>query len=428
MTDFDNSVGLENCGNSCYMNSTIQLLYSIKEFRYFIQYYEYNKDNKDNYIIQCIKNIFNKIENNKKKNKALNSNYLEPIYRVLFHQIFKINNFGSQQDAQEVLNYILDNIIDYYTEFNNTFIQNLLLLNLTKETYCKKNVFKYQIENIIDKCYTLFLEVTKDMKKPIKKSLCDLINHYQQEEKLETNLTRCNNQNSYIKVNIDIPDNNKYLIICLKRLLYNLYFDKSIEIDYTLSINNIKYKLGGIILRTGSPNSGHYIYATFKNKKIHKVYNDSVISNNLGHFNINKHSYVLLYKKIEKKNNNSDISQINNTLKNINTKLSEMIKRKNKYLELESSVIKKHTSQLIENNTKIQSILNNNKEFLTKLNNINYKAMQKQIKDNEILAIKLHKELNPYAPIPLKSNNINKQINENEILAKKLHKELNPYA
>ena len=53
MYDLSNSIGLQNCGNTCYMNSAIQMLYSINEIREYII-----NENMNNVILKNLKKYF----------------------------------------------------------------------------------------------------------------------------------------------------------------------------------------------------------------------------------------------------------------------------------------------------------------------------------------------------------------------------------
>ena len=257
----------------------------------------------------------------------IKQNQLKEIYGLLYKEIYgkiygenklfqdgrseQVNKkntiFGSQQDSQELLLYIINNTFD-----SNTFDPNFFSFSLDEDIYCSKNGVNSNLAHNNEKCVFLVLPVTTNYINPIKNSLSELIKYFETDEKLTVNyqLQRCinNGKDTHKRFNIKIPSENKYLFIQLNRLLKNfkinveLYFDKDINIEYQLYINNYRYDLIGVILRNGSYSSGHYIYATIKNNKIHKVYDDEGVYDNLRMWSdLKKHAYVLLYRKHEKK-------------------------------------------------------------------------------------------------------------------------------
>jgi len=381
---FEDSVGLENIGNSCYMNSALQMLYSINEYRDLIFNTKFTND-----TIDILKQIFilikfNNSTNYIKKHELINlyGNLYKEIYQKIFgiDKIFhggkleqkkpnivqKINKknsvFGSQQDSHELLTYIIANTFD-----SNNFDTNFFSFELIDGKYCSKNGSVNDLETQSDKVNFLELPVLLEDRTIIGNSISELIKNFITNEKLgvEEQIHRCsdNGKDSYKKLDIKIPEENKYLFIQLKRLLKNfklgieLYFDGNINIDYQLYIDGNRYDLIGVILRSGSYRSGHYIYTTIKNGKIHKVYDDESVFDNLRDWNkLEKHAYVLLYRKYEKKesNNLKRNAKINAKINakvnaKINAKVNAKINAK-KNSEINPETVNTHTN----NNTIIK--------------------------------------------------------------------------
>ena len=390
---FENSVGLENCGQSCYMNSALQMLYSINEYRDFILNNNLNNNLNNSSTVSIIKKIFKLIQTNKGSSIRIKRDILQPIYKILYKQIFKENNtFGSQQDSEQILSFIIGQTSDLY-------ILSIFSFQLIKDTYCRKNNVNNNLQQMFETTHILLLAVTKNYTNAIKNSLTELIKYFEIDEKLNVKLNRCGNSNTHTKLTIKIPEENKYLFIQLKRLFVDFYFDKDINIEQQLYINNNIYILIGVILRKGSQKSGHYIYATFKNNKIHKVYDDESVYNNLKYgFELNKHSYILLYKKFEKKvnilakvNENNKIRATNEKVKQIDTSILQLLEEKKKLLEYQNKVLLKHSSNILEKEQHIKKELIQNKRYIKTWENKlqEYIENKKQINNNYKISLQL---------------------------------------
>ena len=273
------SKGIPNCGNSCFMNSVFQMLYSINNFRDKIL--DYNKKSKN---IEEIKKIFTLLnKNNKIKQKNIIISY-EKLYKL-----FTNENLYKQQDAAEFLMKIL---ILFEKEEN---IKKIFTFNIIRNSFCLKikTNKKIQEEEKTDKNFNILLLDIKE------NSIQKNIEFFEKPE--QVNLSRCSkSETSYITNLIEIPENNNYLIINLKRYNNNRTFNnKFIEINHNIEINENKYFLIGTIFKSGSANSGHYVYCTYKNGKINFTYNDNkVYDHEHSSMELNKNAYILLYKKI----------------------------------------------------------------------------------------------------------------------------------
>ena len=111
MSKYNNLVGLMNLGNTCFINSSLQCLFNIKELsNYFLSDVYLKEINKENsqgskgLITQGFADLFKEI-------KTTNSSKLNPIQ--FLRTFFKINKSlyaGMQHDAQEFLSILLDNL------------------------------------------------------------------------------------------------------------------------------------------------------------------------------------------------------------------------------------------------------------------------------------------------------------------------------
>jgi ubiquitin C-terminal hydrolase len=433
------SKGLNNQTNACFMNSALQMLYSIDEYRNLILKSRNNNNKNDKNVIMSIKKIFNLINNS--KNVYIERENLEEPYVILYKSVFN-EDLYLQQDSQEFLSSILDKSNNYFSNLNKLYQYNFI-----SKTYCSKNnqnVLKEDVNNDSSIISLDIIRLVNNKKELINNTLTGLLKSYQKPELLnnEEKLNRClNNFKSYKKININIPKENKYLFIQLKRFIVTninyeeetingAYIDDYIKIEHIININGNKYFLLGAILRCGTFTSGHYIYTTFKNGRVYKTYNDSeVINNKIGNYTLENNAYILLYAR-----------EYNNLIQNTQ-KIEKINEIKIKTHELDANIKKNIMTKNFLLKTKIATI-NHNKENIEHKLDINKKYINKskkyQTNSNKNISIKteniekkIHNKNNLLKHeinlIDKKENNIKKQLKLNNLYTKKLQQEENNY-
>ena len=385
------SKGLINCGNSCFFNSVIQMLYSMDDLRDEIM-----EINSKNSVINALKNMFILLSNEKKK--FVSEENIIPYYKTLYRFITK-ENFGEQQDATELLMFICKQIE------SETNLGNIYLTELIQESYCLNNNKQSKIEMsnpVKDSIIVLNLHGGNTLKK--------LIEYYTKEEQLDSPLSRCNNGlKSIKKMNIKIPDENNYLFIQLNRsgVFGNKNMNKSkIIIEKSIIIDNVEYILVGAILKNGSKKGGHYIYTTYTDGKLFRTYNDSrVLEKKHGNMTLENNAYLLLYKRTDHRNNqsvipnnsNSKIPTKNNNLKkklklvneNITRNLvlkEKLLMEEKKRINLKAQKEKKSIQEKLKK-VKIQESIQENikKKLRNEVIRNNPKITSKQLKEMELI-------------------------------------------
>jgi ubiquitin C-terminal hydrolase len=274
--------GISNIGNSCYLNSAIQMMFNSEDFREILK----NKV----FINTIFEKIIDKYDNSR---DIFNPSEIKNI--VAKSNILFANN--NQQDSYEFIIYLLDVIDKKLGNSMNNDLYDRFGLKTISNIKCKMtNCGKESETSSID----LFLQL------PITDKL-DLSDSY----RMYKSVGRLENDNAYFcdKCNKKVVARKstmttkwpKNLIIVLKRFDYNMRKDGR-NINIPLEWRH-GYKLKGAIIHIGSFGGGHYIYFGEDNHDNQDwfIANDSNISkiNDIEGFmnNQGKQSYILYYKK-----------------------------------------------------------------------------------------------------------------------------------
>jgi ubiquitin C-terminal hydrolase len=271
--------GLQNMGNTCFINSSLQLLLNCPLL--VNQIIESDNDNLKKYKQTC-EDYFRKT-----------TNTLGPY--ILYKRYQKLNNnyFGiSQEDAHEYLTFIIDDIDELSKDIN---VKNLFKISLISKVNCEEcNNFSEVI--ISEKMLSLSIDNCQSLDDCFKKL-------YKKESLDNDNKWFCDKCNKKVCSNkyIYIDKISKYLIICLNRFI----FDKNNIIKNNNNIlfsTNIftNYELIGIIYHMGTINGGHYICSITRDGKQWFLIDDTnIIETTYEKLEqINNNAYILLYHKI----------------------------------------------------------------------------------------------------------------------------------
>lgn len=290
----DNIFGINNIGNTCYMNSAIQLFLNYKVIRKFI------------YV-----NDFTNIKLNTLK-LFLDNHNPKPI-KLMLGEKNKQFIGGQQNDSHECLITLLD-IIEEAIKNEDTirakikgFDKKITIGNTNIPiTKLLDTLLNFNIQSNIKCPKCNYISETKKEEKilslPINdttNNLNDCLNQFQNIEILnENNMWKCDRCNQSVCADkwLTITSFPKYMTIHLKRFNNNnVKNGKSIEIPHQIEINTIKYALRSYILHSGSSNGGHYVNYSKINDKI-ILFNDSSVSES--QFNDKNQGYIFLYNRI----------------------------------------------------------------------------------------------------------------------------------
>jgi len=328
---------LTNVGNSCYMNSAIQLLYSIPELRTFVSTIDIDSLTKD-HILGCAKDdtILSDAKTILIAMRDLNTVLTgttpislekingKDIYRILT----KILTLGykQQETSTEFINNLFGkincvkgqpDILKFINLFNYTF----------QESYkcATDSIYKNKQKNgsdLFEESTMLVINVEQFLfNNPSKKesTLQDQINFtltYEEIPDEKNNMTsvcgtgiskNANELGKYTakKITVDVSKST-YLLITLNRFSgdYRTTITKlrnNITPNNKIDINNNIFEIMGVILQTGilskTGGGGHYVYIVYQNGTPTFTMDDSTVSTQYFD-NINSDGIVFLYRRV----------------------------------------------------------------------------------------------------------------------------------
>jgi len=274
-------LGLNNLGNTCYLNACLQL---ISHSGFFVKslLLEAKKDKESLNDIE--KNLldlllYKWIHTNEKYNPI---NIQKAIAKR--NPIF---NIGPQNDSSESLIFLLDlldnkNILKV---FENKFksIRKCKNCNNISKSIEDFNILSFDLSSTIKESFDLFLE-SEDIDGKVFCNICNSQQKYEKKYQIKT-----------------LSDN---LIIHMKRFIQrNNRYSKDnypIDIQDILDISGYKYELRGFIVHSGRINGGHYYFIGKNLINKWNVYNDmSCYQNNINLKTYETLGYIFLYEKIK---------------------------------------------------------------------------------------------------------------------------------
>jgi len=271
--------GLQNMGNTCFINSALQVLFNCPKLVHII----INGDNENlTKYKQTFEDYFRET-----------TNTLGPYILYKRYQKINSNYLGiSQEDAHEYLTFIIDDIDELGKDID---VKNLFKISLISKVNCEEcDNFSQVI--ISEKILSLSIDNCQSLDDCFKKL-------YKKESLDDDNKWFCDKCNKKVCSNkkIYIDKISKYFIICLNRFIFennNIIKNKN-NITFPKNIFN-KYELRGIIYHMGSINGGHYICSITRDGNNWFLIDDTNIIDTTYEKleQLNNNAYILLYHKI----------------------------------------------------------------------------------------------------------------------------------
>ena len=284
MNDHIGKLGLENNGNTCYLNACLQL---ISHSGFFVhRMFKEVCDNGSKVLNEVEREILNLLlEKWISKNKIYNPIKIQISIAKkndLFNPVYR-----EQNDSSEALIYIIDSI--EHKPLREVFESSIQ--SIRQCTRCKKE----------SKTSEIFTILSLDMTDNINKS----IGLFEKTEKLDgkVHCDNCNSKQDYTKTyKISKLANN--LIIHMKRFQprNNQYIkdNRCIKIEDIIVIEDISYELRGINIHNGRIGGGHCFFAGKNLINGWNMYDDiSCYEIPLKMNDYERNGYLFLYEKIK---------------------------------------------------------------------------------------------------------------------------------
>jgi len=307
--------GLINLGNTCYINSVLQLLHSLEELNQYLSDHEPNKNVVDSIFIQEWNNLRQIMD----KNVTISPKRFIHMNKILCHKKNKMEFMDNQQcDASEYFTCVLDCIHNSYNkiedhnlkynknkhikqyEKNDHSIVTSLFLSMLEVTYCEK-------EDVLTTNYEP--QWNMDLAVPDKPqiTLYDCLNEYFKDEYLKDGNMWYDEKEKIKKEVIKRCTLFKcpsILVLNLKRWSsFTKKNNKRIDLETYLDLSKYayekaNYELFGIINHDGNMYGGHY-YSFIKKQGMWYNVDDELISVIPFERVVSSSNYCLFYRKLK---------------------------------------------------------------------------------------------------------------------------------
>ncbi len=290
---------LVNAGtNTCFANSTIQLLHSIPDFKHIVT--NQHCPTIANFVLDTsLQHILRDINNSSNINKSIKCHY--DIRRIM--TLAPAMQFRDQQDAEEFLTLIFE-------KTSNTQMKSLFKIILNEKVICNSQQCNGSLVNESNNpAFILPLPLSEDKKQL--NTINDLINTYFTDNHLPQ--YRCDRDDDEGCSQIGTCKQSQRLVSISDNVLIQLkifYFKNNIsqkiknipiQLDRDIIINDQTLHLCGVMYHIGeNAHSGHYYTEIFANGSWYNANDENVeqIPDITG-YDGKRVPYILLYRKVE---------------------------------------------------------------------------------------------------------------------------------
>ena len=275
------ATGIDNIGNTCYINSAIQVLFFSPSLTNALIH---GKDNFTHITNEVFVN-YNKVIYELFKKRSPNNNIMNELLDSILKEHPHYENMKRHHDGHETLLAIIDSLDEAVKPL--THIQQVFDTTIKHEIICKacnhsvKGEYKTRNHSVENSC----------------KSIQEGIKQQFEEEQLEGyKCDKCKEQKCKSKKNIvSLPH---HLIININ--MYDIYGRKkrhNIDIDDKIEIDGKEYGLYATLCHHGSSNFGHYT-ANCISRGVRYFIDDETVTETESEKKFKYNAYTLLYRKI----------------------------------------------------------------------------------------------------------------------------------
>lgn len=298
--DLDKLTGLKNLGNTCYMNSALQILINCNVFSRFILSNSFKSTILQGYKITLLDYYYPKVT------------YLSPnIIKKYIASKNKLFRGYQQQDSHEFLIYILD-VLEEEIKKEKKINKDVMAIHDTPIDKLIPILFDCKVVSVLT-CHECgyqskthepdrFLSLPIVLKAGV--TLDDCYNEFLKEEILEGDekwiCDKCEHPVNASK-QLVVNSTPKYLIVHLKRYTFlkrAAKINAKVDVPIEWYLRGHRYVLRGFILQSGHMNGGHYMAFIQKNgrwfclndARVHEITEMSAMV-------VSRAAYVLFYVK-----------------------------------------------------------------------------------------------------------------------------------